>query len=69
MLSDKTLEKRYMKTGEKFQLRTSKGRLLSESMNIEHIEHKASLGRGRILYQRIYDFGKIIWLDKRVGDR
>lgn len=66
---DKILEKRYAKSGKKFQLRSSNGRLLAESMHIENIEHKASLGRGRILYQRIYDFGKIIWLDKRLGNR
>lgn len=60
-----TCERAYQRgRGGKFQIRTAAGRLLYSGQNVEAVEFRLHEGRGRVLWSRYIDFGRVVWLSK-----
>ena len=58
-----TCERAYQRgQGGKFQIRTAVGRLLYSGQHVEAVEFRLREGRNRIMWRRVVDFGRIVWL-------
>lgn len=61
----KRCERAYQRGFGSFQVRTAAGRLVAHACNVEAVEFRLYEGRARLLWRRLHDFGRVVWLSER----